>query len=188
MPYPSLKRHRAGGGLFRPLARASCKPHPGSPGAADPPRPSLRSPQPRAFVSHALTHTAAPPARTHTGSPLAHTRKGRAHSSHARRGVEATEEGKNRLATDRQTAWAGGRGGEAREPEAGAGGGAEARTQRDAEETLGEEDNGWDVKGWRGRASYSRGGDSPNPWLRERAGATSGLDPWITGHHLPSCA
>lgn len=49
-----------------------------SPGAADPPRPSLRSPQPRAFVSHALTHGSAPPARTHPGSPGAHPQGARA--------------------------------------------------------------------------------------------------------------
>lgn len=72
------KHHRAGGGVFRPLYRASCKPQPGSPGAADPPRPSLRSPQPGAFVSHALTHTTAPP-RAHTpGLPSPHPQGARA--------------------------------------------------------------------------------------------------------------
>lgn len=83
-----------------------------------PPLPPL--PQPRAFVSHALTRIR-PPARTRLP---AHTRKGRAHPPLARRGERAAEEGRNCPAAARHTALAGGRGRgrEAREPEAGAGG------------------------------------------------------------------
>lgn len=89
-PASGLKRHGAEGGVSRPSARASCKPHPGSPGGTDPPRPSLGSPQAQAFVSHALTssHTHSylrRHARTHSDC-LAHTRKGRTHWPHACRG------------------------------------------------------------------------------------------------------
>lgn len=86
-PAPGSKRHGAEGGVSRPQARASCKPHPGSPGGTDPPRPSLGSPQARAFVSHALTssHThiraatrAHTPAAWRTPARGAHT--GRTHA------------------------------------------------------------------------------------------------------------
>lgn len=194
-PTPDSKHHREVGGVFWSLARASCKPHLGSPGAADPPRPSLCSPQPRAFVSHALTRSHTHPrshARTHTVS-LAHTRKGRAHSPHARTGVEAAEEGTDGPWTDRLPEL-GKRGGEAQEPAAQDGRGRAARTQRDAEETLG-------LRGQRmGRQGLARTRLLLQGWgllqpLTLSVWREPELRRWILdrtrgaqGHHLPSCA
>lgn len=130
-PTPGPGRHRAGGGVFRPLARASCKPHPGSPGATDPLRPLPLLPaawslcQPRAHTrSHAHTHTRA--ACAHTLGPPWRTR---ARSARTRR-TDAGEWRRRRkeLTGYRPTeAWTGGRGGEARKPEVGAERGAEAQ-------------------------------------------------------------
>lgn len=84
---PGTRRHKAGGSVFGPLARASCKPHPGSPGATDPPRPALFSPQPGAFVSHALTrlHTHPRRPRAHAFSPGSDPQEARALAAHTQR-------------------------------------------------------------------------------------------------------
>lgn len=97
-----------------------------------------RSPKPlSATRSQAHTHSRA--ARAHTLSlpwrtPARGARTRRMHAGEWRR---RRKEGTDGL-RDPQTARAGGRGGEAREPEAGAGEGTEARRQRAAKETLSE--------------------------------------------------
>lgn len=170
-PASGPKRHGAEGGVSRPPARASCKPHPGSPGGTDPPRPSLGSPQAQAFVSHALTssHThicAATRAHTRTAwrTPArgAHTGRTPAGGWGWRR---PRKEGTDGRCTHRRP--------ELGEEEERPGNlrlrreGAHRReSKRDAEETP--EDNGWAVKGRRGLTGCSRGGNSSNPWHGER--------------------
>lgn len=89
-PTPGSKRQGAGGGVLRPRARASCKPHPGSPGAADPPRPSLRSRSPEplsATRSHGSGRPRAP------GSPRTPARGARTRRLHAGESGRRRKEG-----------------------------------------------------------------------------------------------
>lgn len=117
--------------------------------------------------SHAHTHRHRRAARAHTHSVSAGAHPHGARALAARMQGSGGGRGRKELTGGGPTdplSW-GGRGAEHREPEAGAEG--------DAEETLGKEDNGWDLKGWRGRADDSRGGTPPTPWLRVAG------DPWI---------
>lgn len=103
---PVTRRPKAGGSIFGPLARASCKPHPGSLGATDPPRPALfsRSLEPlSATRSHAYTHIRA--ARVHTLPPphprLRPARGARTRRTHAEEWSRRRKEGTDPLPTDR---------------------------------------------------------------------------------------
>lgn len=117
---PGLKPEPAANRILGPQA-AWTRPAPPS---------APRRPEPLSATRlQAHTHISAPP-RAHTlGLPGAHPQGAHTLAARMQGGVAAAEEGRNRRAVHAQTAWARGRGGEAREPATAEGGGAQARRQ-----------------------------------------------------------
>ena len=143
-----------------PRRRGPAPPLPPLPAA-----PSLCQPRAHTRIRAARAHTPGLPWRT----PARGARARRPHAGEWRR---RRKEGTDPLRPDRRPGLGEGEAG------AGAGGGAEARTRRDAEETLGEEDNGWDVRAGEDARAAPRLGTPPTPGPAGRGrGAGPRLDP-----------
>lgn len=159
---PWSRRRRLQASSQGQLQTASWVPRRRGPAPPLPPLPAgLSLCQPRSYKL-SLTHIPAPPRALTLGLLDAHPQGAHTRAACMQGGGGGREEGRNRRATHAQTAWARGRGGEAREPAAAEGGGARAG-KRDREETLGGQ-----RMGWRGLTGCSRGGNSTSSWHRER--------------------